>query len=374
MIQGNITVDKVKAQFPDAVLGVEDASGDAMITLEASALLDVCRFLRDEPDLKYDLLLFVTAVDRLDMGIEPRFATVYTLYSLSHRHRIMLRAPLAGNSSTCPSVTSIWPAANWHERETYDLMGIEFEGHPALCRIMLPDEWEGHPLRKDYPLGGEPVAFTETVDDPKLAGLGSPTCEAPSKPPLLPPDWVTHPDTMIVNMGPQHPATHGVLRLVMELDGERIVRCWPDPGHLHSGIEKTLEYKTYWQGIPYTDRMDYVSAMNNNLGLILAIEKLLGIEPPERAQVLRVILCELQRLAAHCIWIGTSCLGPGRHGARVAAICLPAERVYPQHLRDGERGAHHADLLLCRRRAPGCAGRLRANRAEIPRWLRARAA
>jgi NADH-quinone oxidoreductase subunit C/D len=308
MIQGNITVDKINAQFPDAVLQVEEISGDVMITLEASALLEVCRFLHDEANLQYDLLLFVTGVDRLDMGIEPRFATVYSLYSLSHHHRIMLRAPLAGNAPSCPSVASIWPAANWHEREMYDLMGIVFEGHPSLCRILLPDEWVGHPLRKDYPLGGEPTAFTETADDPQLAGLGSLTLKAPSSPPLLPPGWVSHPDTMIVNMGPQHPATHGVLRLVMELDGERIARCWPDPGHLHSGIEKTLEHKTYTQGLPYTDRMDYVSAMNNNLGMILAIEKLLDIVPPERAQVLRVIMCELQRLAAHCIWIGTSCL------------------------------------------------------------------
>ena len=188
-------------------VGVEDASGDAMITLEVSALLDVCRFLRDEPDLKYDLLLFVTAVDRLDMGIEPAL-----------RHRLPLSIPsriaigscsgrhLRGNSSTCPSVTSIWPAANWHERETYDLMGIEFEGHPAFVPHHAPlTSGKGIHCGRITRWAAEPVAFTETVDDPKLAGLGSPTCEAPSKPPLLPPDWVTHPDTMIVNMGPPAP-------------------------------------------------------------------------------------------------------------------------------------------------------------------------
>lgn len=308
MTQGNITVDKLKAQFPAAVLQVEAARGEVSITVEAAELLGVCHFLRDDPELAYDLLSFVTAVDRLDMHIEPRFVAVYNLYSLAHRHRLMLKASLRGNPPTCPSVTSIWPGADWHERETYDLMGIVFEGHPSLCRILLPDEWVGHPLRKDYPLGGEPVAFSATIDDPALHGLGTQVLDAPSHPPLLPPGWVTNPDTMVVNMGPQHPATHGVLRLVMELDGEKIVRCWPDPGHLHSGIEKTLEHKTYSQGIPYTDRMDYVSAMNNNLGMILAIEKLLGLELPERAEVLRVILCELQRLAAHCIWVGTSCL------------------------------------------------------------------
>ncbi|MGC8825968.1 MAG: NADH-quinone oxidoreductase subunit D [Anaerolineae bacterium] len=308
MIEGNLTLDKLQAQFPGAVLDAVDCKGDVTITVAVDRLLDICRFLRDDPDLRYDLLSFVTAVDRLNLGIQPRFAAVYNLYSLTYRRRIMLKVPLEGDPPHCPSVTSIWPGADWHERETYDLMGVIFDGHPHLCRIMLPDDWKGHPLRKDYPLGGEPVAFSENADDPALAGLGTQVMDAPSTPPLLPPGWVDDPGMLVVNFGPQHPATHGVMRFVLQLDGEKIVRCWPDPGHLHSGIEKTVEYKTYMQAIPYTDRMDYVSAMNNNLGLILAIEKLLDIEPPPRAQVLRVILCELQRLAAHCIWIGTSCL------------------------------------------------------------------
>jgi NADH dehydrogenase I D subunit len=113
---------------------------------------------------------------------------------------------------------------------------------------------------------------------------------------------------MVLNMGPQHPATHGVLRVVLELDGETMVSAHSDIGHLHSGIEKTAESKTYQQVIPYTDRMDYVSAMNNNLPYILAVEKLLDVEIPPRAQYLRVICCELQRLGAHLIWLGTSVL------------------------------------------------------------------
>ena len=308
MTEGNISVEKLKARFPEAILGVTDCRGDTTVTMDRARLLDICRFLRDDPELAYDLLLFVTGVDRLGLSLTPRFAVVYNLYSLKHRRRLLLKIPLPGDPPLCPSVTSIWPGANWHERETYDLMGIVFEGHPALCRIMLPDEWVGHPLRKDYPLGGEPVAFSATLDDPALAGLGQQVHSAPTFPPKLPPAWVSSPDTMIVNMGPQHPATHGVLRVVLELDGETIVRCWPDPGHLHSGIEKTLEYKTYMRGLPYTDRMDYAAAMTNNLGFVLAVEKALGVEAPPRAQFLRVILCELQRLASHCLWIGTHCL------------------------------------------------------------------
>ena len=112
-------------------------------------------------------------------------------------------------------------------------------------------------------------------------------------------------ETMLLNMGPQHPATHGVLRLLVELDGERVVSCVPDVGYLHTGIEKTAESKTYTKVIPLTDRMDYLSPMSNNLGYVMAVEKLMGVEVPLRAQVIRLILCELQRIASHLVWLGT---------------------------------------------------------------------
>jgi len=116
---------------------------------------------------------------------------------------------------------------------------------------------------------------------------------------------------MTINMGPQHPATHGVLRVVLELDGEVIVKAVPQIGHLHRGIEKLAESKTYHQVIPLTDRMDYTNAMGNNLGYVLAVEKLLGIEVPKRAQYIRVMMAELQRIAAHLIWLGTHALDIG---------------------------------------------------------------
>ncbi len=116
---------------------------------------------------------------------------------------------------------------------------------------------------------------------------------------------------MTINMGPQHPATHGVLRVVLELDGEVIVKAVPHIGHLHRGIEKLAETKTYHQSIPFTDRLDYTNAMGNNLAYVLAVEKLLGIEVPKRAQCLRVMMAELQRIAAHLIWLGTHVLDMG---------------------------------------------------------------
>jgi NADH-quinone oxidoreductase subunit D len=118
-------------------------------------------------------------------------------------------------------------------------------------------------------------------------------------------------ETMTLNMGPQHPATHGVLRVVLELDGETVVRAKPIIGYLHTGMEKQAEYKTYTQSIPQTDRMDYLAPMSNNLGLCLAAEKLLGIEAPARAQAIRVLLTELTRISSHCVWLGTHALDIG---------------------------------------------------------------
>src|SRR3954464_14256106 len=116
---------------------------------------------------------------------------------------------------------------------------------------------------------------------------------------------------MTLSMGPQHPSTHGVLRLDLRLDGEMVIKAIPDIGYLHTGMEKLFEYKKYQQGIVITDRMDYLNPLGNNLAYVMAAEKLLGIEIPERAQVIRVLMCELQRIASHMVWFGTSCLDMG---------------------------------------------------------------
>lgn len=313
MYEGDLSVQKLKERFPQAILEVDEFRGETTITVRAADLLSICRFLCDDADLAYDLCLFVSALDRLDLGLSPRFVAVYQLYSLKHRQRLRLKVPLSGDQPAVDSVSPIWPAANWHEREVLDLFGFQFKDHPEPRRILLPHDWVGHPLRKDYPLGGEPVQFTVNPDDPALAGLGEQVMDAPTGESDVPP-WIKgreaagHPARMIINMGPQHPATHGVLRVVVELDGERIVNAAPDIGHLHSGFEKTAEHRTYQQFATYPSRMDYVAGMSNDLGYILAVEKLLEARVPPRANVLRVILLELQRLAAHLIWIGTQTL------------------------------------------------------------------
>ena len=308
MIQLNGLVERLNERFPGAVLDVGSFRRETTVVLRAAELLPVCQFLRDDPDLAYDLCLFVSAVDQQDLGVSPRFVGVYQLYSLTHQRRLRLKVPLSGEQPAVDSVTPVWRAADWHERETYDLLGVQYRGHPELRRILLPHDWTGHPLRKDYPLGGEPVQFTVNPDDPVLAGLGQQTMEAPSPESDVPPWFSAREDTMILNMGPQHPATHGVLRVVVELDGERIVNAAPDIGHLHSGFEKTAEHRTYQQFATYPSRMDYVAGMSNDLAYVLAVEKLVEAQVPPRAEAIRVILLELQRLAAHLIWIGTQTL------------------------------------------------------------------
>jgi NADH dehydrogenase I D subunit len=301
-------VRALQERFPQAILEVDGFRDETTVTVRAADILPVCRFLRDDPGLAYTLCLFVSAVDRLDLGQSPRFVAVYQFYSLAHRRRLRLKAPLAGEPPSIDSVTSVWPAADWHERETFDLMGIRFTGHPELRRILLPHDWAGHPLRKDYPLGGEPVAFTVNRDDPALAHLGEQVSNPPTLESDVPPWFSRRGDTMILNMGPQHPATHGVLRVVVELEGERVLHAAPDIGHLHSGFEKTAEHRTYQQFAAYPSRLDYVSGMSNDLAYVLTVEKLVGAQVPPRASVIRVILAELQRLACHLFWIGTQTL------------------------------------------------------------------
>lgn len=143
---------KLTSHFPDAVSAVDESLGDVTVTVRPESLLEVCAFLRDDPDYAFRFLVDVTAVDYNDKI--PRFVMVYHLLSNDHNQRLRLKAPLEGEIPEIESVTGIWPTADWHEREVYDLFGIRFLNHPDLRRILLPDHWDCSPLRKDYPLEG----------------------------------------------------------------------------------------------------------------------------------------------------------------------------------------------------------------------------
>ncbi len=163
------------------------------------------------------------------------------------------------------SVVPVWPTADWHEREAWDMMGIPIEGHPNLRRILLEDDWEGHPLRKDYPIGGEPVRFSgrsrvaiapeRASDTPIYEGT-----HIPSQVPTMLKPLPGLEDVLTVNFGPNHPSTHGVLRLIVDLHGEDVVGLEAVVGYLHTGFEKNMEQKTYWKGVTYAPRMDYLAS------------------------------------------------------------------------------------------------------------------
>ncbi|MEJ2182293.1 MAG: NADH-quinone oxidoreductase subunit C [Nitrospirota bacterium] len=147
--------DKLRAQFPEDVLEVTEFRGQASVILKKDRIVEVCRWLRDEPELSLDHLRDITAVDWLGRKL-PRFEVVYHLYSLKHRHMIRLKAQVSEEDCSIDTVTPLWSGAGWHERECYDLFGVVFTGHGDLRRILLPEDWEGHPLRKDYPTMGPP--------------------------------------------------------------------------------------------------------------------------------------------------------------------------------------------------------------------------
>lgn len=148
----------LQRKYPHVIRQVVSFRGDTTLVVEANALLDVCRLLRHDPAMDYSFLVDLAAVDYHPH--EPRFGVSYLLHALKHNVRLRLRVLLPGQGPRLPSVSGIWPAAEWMEREAFDLMGIEFAGHPDLRRILMPADWEGHPLRKDYALGYEEVQFS----------------------------------------------------------------------------------------------------------------------------------------------------------------------------------------------------------------------
>jgi NADH dehydrogenase I D subunit len=318
-------IEKIRAQHPLAVQSAATFRDQTILDLRPVDLVPVARVLRDDPDLSFRHLEDIASVDRsLYPGHagDARFAALYTLVSPKDGTRVRLRvAASGGDSPVLPSVTGVWAGANWFEREAFDLMGIKFEGHPDLRRILMPLDWPNHPLRKDLPRGGEPVPFSMTWEDEEFSSFGTQILEAKAVP-QVPPKHMDSNRHMILNMGPQHPATHGVLRVIVELSGERVVAAYPDIGYLHSGFEKQAESIRYKDFTPYTDRSDYVSSMSNNLAYALAVEKLMGVEIPPRAQAIRVIMAELQRIASHLLWLGTYAMDVSGMGHAVLMYCF----------------------------------------------------
>ncbi|HKK37646.1 MAG TPA: NADH-quinone oxidoreductase subunit C/D, partial [Paracoccaceae bacterium] len=209
---------------------------------------------------------------------------------------------LDAEAPRAPSATGVYPNADWYEREAFDLFGIDFEGHPNLRRILMPETWEGRPLLKShYARATEAGPFRLPQDrfEAEEAALEA----EPARARL--PGAADDADLMVLSVGPNHPAVHGVFRVMLALDGEEIVACAPEVGFHHRGVEKMAERQTWHGFIPYTDRVDYLGGALNEMPYVLAVERLCGIEAPPRAAMARIMLCELFRIMSHLLFYGT---------------------------------------------------------------------
>jgi len=292
--QANITVQITKDEFPT-------------IWINADHLLEILGYLKNDIDQPYKMLYDLTAIDEQakmhrDQQPESRFTLVYQLLSFQRNTFLRIKVPLITLQSSIPSITSIWPSANWYEREVFDLFGVRFSNHPHLRRILMPQTWVGHPLQKCHPARAtemDPFQLPESKLQKEQAAMQ-----------FKPEEWgldktIADDELMFLNLGPQHPGTHGILRLVVQLDGEDIMNVVPDIGFHHRGAEKMGERQSWHSYIPYTDRVEYLGGVMNNFPYVMAVEKLAGIEVPDRVKVIRIMMSELFRISSHLVWYGT---------------------------------------------------------------------
>ncbi len=312
-------------RFKD-VLTPDTRPGYSGYLLPADQLTGFATALKDE--MGYDYLSSITAVDYYP---ENKLELVYHAYKTTGGPAFIFKVQTPRDEAVVPSLVPVYAGAEFQEREAWDLMGVRFTGHPDLRRILLWEGFSGHPMRKDwkeayyeedfkpfksrwpdghaawaedgnpfgdnvaYPAGFDPEKWTPETETLFYAGLSTPQD-------LL--DHELKTDRIVVNLGPQHPSTHGVFRMVVSLEGETIIDLKPVMGYLHRNHEKIAERNTYLMNMPFTDRLDYISSMSNNFGYALAVEKLMGIKPPERAEYIRVIMAELTRISSHLIATG----------------------------------------------------------------------
>ncbi len=300
-------IDELKERFGDAAIAAQASCDVPTAWVRREELAAVLRHLKLESPKPYRMLYDLTALDERAARVRPGlpasdFTGVYHLLSLERNEYVRIKVALLEKDLTLPSVTRLWASANWYEREAFDMFGIRFEGHPHLRRILMPPTWVGHPLRKEHPARATemgPFLLPEEKQDEEQQALK-----------FSPEEWGMSrsregADFLFLNVGPQHTGTHGVLRIVLQLDGEEIVDAVPDIGYHHRGAEKMGERQTWHTFIPYTDRIDYLGGVMNNFAYLTAVEKLAKVEVPPRAQFIRVMLAELFRIISHLVWYGT---------------------------------------------------------------------
>jgi NADH-quinone oxidoreductase subunit C/D len=300
-------VRELYARFGENAFVLQPTKDDVpTLWVERAQLIEVLKFLRHAPR-PYVMLLDLSAMDERTRkhrdGLPAAdFTVFYHLLSIERNSDVRIKVALSFDDLTLPTAISIWPNANWYEREVWDLFGVVFTGHPNLQRIMLPRYWQGHPLRKDYPARAtefDPFALSTARQDADQEALH-----------FKPEEWgmkrgTENEDYMFLNLGPNHPSAHGAFRIVLQLDGEEIIDCVPDIGYHHRGAEKMAERQSWHSYIPYTDRIDYLGGVMNNLPYVLAVEKLAGIKVPARVETIRVMMAEFFRITSHLLFLGT---------------------------------------------------------------------
>ncbi|MBI3175646.1 MAG: NADH-quinone oxidoreductase subunit D [Chloroflexi bacterium] len=313
------------ARFPGAV-SADARPGYKGWIVEKDKLIEVATAIRDE--FGYDHLTAVTGVDYLPEG---KMEVVYHAFKTTGGPVLTFKVQVPRvDPVEVPSVTSIWPGAEFQEREAWDLLGVKFTNHPDLRRILLWEGFEGHPLRKDwkeafYEEDAKPFKSRWPEGKHVMAEEKNPFKDNINFPKDFDPEqWVPEgeaalygalaryqvqegslkTDHIVINMGPQHPSTHGVFRAAVTVDGETVVSLKPVMGYLHRNHDKIGERNTFLQNMPFTDRLDYFNSMSNNFGYAVAVEKLMNIQVAERAEYIRVIMAELSRIQNHLVFIG----------------------------------------------------------------------
>lgn len=300
-------VGELQGQFGADALTLQDTrTGMPVIWVARERIIEVLRFLRNLPR-PYVMLYDLHGVDerlRTHRRGLPNadFTVFYHLLSIDRNSDVMLKVALSANDLRLPTATGIFPNANWYEREVLDMYGIHFDGHPLPKRMLMADNWQGHPLRKDYPARAtefDPYALNAAKQDLEQETLR-----------FKPEEWgmkehAENSDFMFLNLGPNHPSAHGAFRIILQLDGEEIVDCVPEIGYHHRGAEKMAERQSWHSYIPYTDRIDYLGGVMNNLPYVLSVEKLAGIKVPSRVDFIRVMMAEFFRINSHLLYLGT---------------------------------------------------------------------
>jgi NADH-quinone oxidoreductase subunit C/D len=301
--------DKISTFIRGVQFSTQDTAGQEIITVTVppESLQTLAVILKIDKELSFDLLRCLTGVDWGEAGL----GVVYHLESTVHKHTLIVQTATTDRENPeLPSVCSVWKTAELNEREVYDFLGINFTNHPDMRRLFLRrDDWVGHPLRKDYDMSREvnPLRMTN-----ELAIDTTTTTEIDEEGRVVEHKAILFDeDEYVINIGPQHPATHGVLRFRVSLEGEIIKKLNVYCGYIHRGIEKMCESLTYPQIAAYTERLDYLSAMQNRHALCMCVEKGLQLEITERVQYIRTIMDELQRINSHLLFFSTLCMDLG---------------------------------------------------------------